>query len=265
VQVSYKQSDMGAAGAITQVLWGPSSNALYAATHPNLKLRVGHTKDTEGVLGSTFADNFLGGLPLPAYDGEYLLPQRADIDPQNPQGGFYPFPDLTSPFEYNGEKGFLVDVAVKPANDCQLLRYWFHGTGAGWPGYPGVRNLVAKSPDAETDNFTGGGQPLVYDMEFIKKRRTTFAQSRFYNTNAIQPDFSAPNLSPSSQPGGAQAELEWQGATDTADSQTYTPWAATIDIADGKQYIRFRVKLISNLNSNTVARYDEIRIPYTTR
>jgi hypothetical protein len=263
VQVSYKQSDIGQPGAITQIYWGPSSNALFAATHPNIKIRVGHTKDTEGVLGSIFADNFLGGLPLPAYDGSYDIPQRADIDPQNAQGGFWPYPDLSSPFEFNGQNGLLVDYAVQPANDCQLLRYWFHGTGAGFPGYPGIRQLIADKPDADSANKAT--QPLVYDTEVIKKRRTTVAQSKFYNSNALQPDYGTPILSPANQPGGASFSLEWQGADDVSKTETYTPWAATTDIADGKRYIRFRVKLISNLNSNTVARFDEIRIPFISR
>lgn len=265
VQASYKQADLGTAGAITQVFWGPSSNALFAATHPNIKMRLGHTKDTEGVIGSVFDDNFLGGAPLPNYDGLYDIPQRADIDPQNPQRGFWPYPELSTPFEYNGEKGFLLDLQVQPANDCQLLRYWYHGTGAAFPGYPGIRNLVATKTTAESDDFTGGGQPLVYDLELIKKRRTTVAQSRFYNTFTPAPDYGSPILSPSSQPGGATYTIEWQGASDQADPSTYTPWAATIDIADEKQYIRFRVTLVSNLNSNTLARFDEIRIPFITR
>jgi hypothetical protein len=262
LQVSYTASDIGEPGAITELYWGPSSNALFAATHSNIKIRLGHTKSTEGVIAGYFEENFENGLPLPHYDGLYDIPQRADVDPQNPQGGFWPYPELTSPFEFNGENGLLVGFQVQPAADCQLLRYWFHGTGAAFPGYPGIRNIIAKEWDADADDVTGGGQPLVFDMEFLKKRRTTKAQSKFYDTERTAPDFATPNLSPSSQPGGASYKMEWQGADDPGDDLTYTPWASTIDIADGKRYIRFRVDLISNLNSNTVARFDEIRIPF---
>ena len=263
-QGSYTQQDIGAPGAITVLYWGPSSNALFAATHPNIKIRVGHTKTAAGVLTGTFADNFLGGLPNPSYDGLYDIPQRGDIDPLNAQAGFWPFPTLTTPFEFDGTKGLLLDFAVEPAPDCQLLRYWFHGIPGG-AGNPGSRNIVAKDAKAETDDLTGGGQPLVLDFRIVKKRRTTIAQSKFYDTKTAQPDFGPPILSPSSQPGGAEISTEWQGADDPKDSATFSPWSGVIDIADTKRYIRFRMKLISNLNSNTVARLNEIRIPFISR
>jgi hypothetical protein len=153
---------------------------------------------------------------------------------------------------------------VESAADCQLIRYWFHGIPGG-AGNPGSRNIVAKNATAENDDLTGGGQPLVLDLEVIKKRRTTIAQSKFYDTKSAQPDYGTPILSPASQPGGAEISIEWQGADIPADSATHSPWAGTIDIADEKRYIRFRMRLISNLNSNTLARLNEIRIPFITR
>lgn len=266
MQSSYKQEDIGSPGAITQIMWGPASNALFAATHPSFKMRLGHTKDSSGGLGTRFDDNFVGGPPAPHFDGIYDIPQRANIDPNNPNVGFWPFPTLTNPFEYDGSRGLVIDFQVLPAQDCQYLRFWFHGTGANFPGYPGLRNILAKNPNAEFDDFTGGGQPLVFDMQFVKKRRTTTAQSRFYNTNTTNPDFASPIISPAAQPGGAAFTIEWQGAnspTDTPDKMSN--WSADINVADGYRYIRFRVRLISNLISNTVARIDEIRIPFSSQ
>jgi hypothetical protein len=262
MQMSFTRDDVGEPGAITQIYWGPSSNALFAATHPSVKIRLGQTKDTAGVISSLFEDNFLGGLPLPNYDGIYDIPQKGDIDPANPQGGFWPYPTLTTPYEFDGTKGLLIDFQVKPAPDCQLLRYWFHGTGAGWPGYPGIRNAVATRFDATSDDFTGGGQPLVYDSELIKKRRTTVAQSRFYDSVTTAPDWGEPIVNPSSQPGGAQLSIEYQGATNPNDASTYTPWSTSVDIADNNRYIRFKMTLVSNLNSNTVARVDDIQFVF---
>jgi hypothetical protein len=265
-EVSYKQEDIGEAGAIAQVSWGPMSNRIFAATHESFQLRIGHTKDTQGVISSKFEDNFLGGYPQPNYDGIYDIPSRGDILPgDDGTNGFWPFPDLSAPFEYNGTNGLLLEFKFSPATVCQWPRYWFHGTGAGWPGYPGIRNIVANKLTADTDNFTGGGQPLVLDMQFVKKRRTTKGRSRFYDTNSAAPDYGTPILSPAVQSGGASVTLEWQGATNKNDPTTYGPWGSTIDIADNMEFIRFRVTMVANLKSGTLARIDEIRIPFATQ
>ncbi len=268
VQASYKQEDIGGEGAISELAWGPDSNALFAAVHPNIQIRLGHTKDTAGVLGTNFANNFKDGTPLPNYDGEYGIPQRADIDPSHPQGGYWPFPKLTTPFDYNGKNGLLVDWRVDGANDCQLLRVWFWGTPLAGPG---VRQILANTKDGAVDTQVGG-QPLVYDMKFTKRRRITKAQSKFYDTAQAQPNYGEPIISPVSQPGGASFTLEWQGADGMPDPvfpgrvipdpSTYTPWSTSIDTASRKRFVRFRVTLFANLNSDTVPVIRQIQIPY---
>ncbi|MHC4860386.1 MAG: Ig-like domain-containing domain, partial [Planctomycetota bacterium] len=269
-QSTYTMDDIGAPGAITEIAWGPATNALFAATHPNLQIRLGHTKDTAGVISSTFADNFKDGVPLPNFDGLYDLPQRADIDPQDPFGGYWPFPTLSTPFDFNGENGLLMDYAVDGAADCQQLRFWFFGV-PGNPANPGVRQIVANTKTGASDTSTGGGQPLVYDMQLTKRRRLTIAQSLYYDSAREQPDYGQPILSPPQQAGGASFILEFQGADGmpdpvtgniVADPSTETPWSSSIDVSDGKRFIRFRFTLIANLNSDTVAAFQTVQIPF---
>lgn len=280
VQASFSALDIGVSGSVTEVYWGPSSNALFAATHPNIKMRLGHTKDTEGILSTKFEENFLNGVPQPHYDGEYVIPQDANVNVAPgtiPPAGFenhWPFPSLTTPFDYNGTNGLLIDWQVDPANDCQLMRAFFWGI-PGAPGTPGKRNIVAKSKEGTADNFTGGGQELVYDMGFLLRRRITTAQSQFYDTAQGQPNFGEPIISPPSQAGGASYLLEWQGADGMPDPvftfltipdpATFTPWSGSIDIADNHRFVRFRLTLIANLTSNTVTRFTQIQMPFSFR
>jgi hypothetical protein len=278
VQASYSATDIGAAGAVTDVYWGPSSNALFAATHPSLKIRLGHTSDASGVIGTRFEENFADGMPKPQYSGSYSLPQDANVNAApgtiTPVTDHWPFPALTSPFDYDGQRGLLIDWQVESANDCQILRVWHFGV-AGAPNNPGTRNIVATDRDATKDDFTGGGQALVYDMVFKLRRRQTWAQSLFYDTAQDRPNYGEPIVSPSVQAGGATATIEWQGAHGMPDPKnaakavpdplTYTPWAGSIDIADEHRFARFRILLQANLNSETVPRFTSIRIPYSFR
>lgn len=271
LQSSYTRDDIGSPGAITEIAWGPATNALFASTYPNIQIRLGHTKDTAGVISTIFADNFKDGQPLPHFNGLYDLPQRADIAPGDPFGGYWPFPALSTPFDYNGDNGLLMDYQVDGAPDCQQLRFWFFGV-AGNPANPGIRQIVANSKSGGIDNMTGGGQPLVYDMQFTKRRRLTYAQSLFYDTARATPDYGQVILSPPQQPGGASFILEFQGADGMPDPQdptkivedpsTLTPWSSSIDVSDGKRLIRFRITLIANLNSDTLAAFQSIQIPF---
>jgi hypothetical protein len=245
-------------------------------TKQGQQINVG--KDTAGVISSKFEDNFKDGMPLPHFDGEYFLPQDANVNSSpgvvSPVSDHWPFPTLTSPFDYNGTNGLLIDWQVDGANDCQLLRAYFWGV-PGAPANPGNRNIVVRSKNGTVDDFTGGGQPLIYDMAFTLKRRLTYAQSKFYNTAQLSPNYGAPIISPPTQAGGASYTIEWQGADGMPnpsfpsqiipDPSTQTPWSSTIDVADDKQFVRFRIVLIANLNSSTVPRFDQIQIPFSFR
>jgi hypothetical protein len=241
-------------------------------------MRLGHTSDAAGVLTSKFEENFKDGMPNPHYDGPYYLPQDANVNISPGINTDLPdhwaWPKLTTPFDYNGTNGFFMDFQMDSANDCQIMRAWFFGI-PGNPANPGSRNIVAKSKDAQIDNFTGGGQPLVYDLGLKLRRRLTHAQSKFYDSAQEQPNWAAAIISPTAQPGGASYTIEWQGAHGMPDPKfptrivpdplTYTPWSGSTDIADNHRFLRFKILLIANLNSDTVTKFDKIQMPFSFR
>jgi hypothetical protein len=286
VMMSYEHDDDlgGVTGAVTQIYWGPDSSALFAATHDNIQIRVGVTTAANAVLGKKFDDNFDGGVPLPSYDGSYVIPQDADVN--IPPGtltdvtNHWAWPTLTNPFDYDGQNGLVVDFQMDAAPDCQTMRVWFHGLATS-PDYVGIRSLLGLTKDAEKSNFPDAfypdGYPMIYDTAFVFRRRLTNAQSLFYDTAQPSPNYGDPILSPPVQSGGVNYVLEFQGAdgmpdpldpTGTKiipDPLTYTQWSTTIDGADFHRFIRFRVALIANLNSEEVGRFDQIQMPFSFR
>jgi hypothetical protein len=117
----------------------------------------------------------------------------------------------------------------------------------------------------------------------------SFAQSRFYTPNpqdaagnlypapysnqrtfGTKSDYLDAVLLPAIQEGGAVVLAEFQGAvaldptsvrTKINIGQPFTDWGTDIDDCDTFPYIRWRLKLTSNLNSNTVARVSSVAIP----
>jgi hypothetical protein len=268
----YFQSDLGAAAAITQVDWGPSSNALFASNHGRVIVILGHTQGSS--LGTSMANNFDVGTPVKVADAAYNIPQRANIgqsqEPPTFDGtdatanGFWPFPLFSNFFEYNGKNNLLLDVDASLGTNYQITRIFF-----GPVGFPNVHTFGATG--------TGTGilvEPAVTDMRFTKKLRTTVAQSKFYNSGVNVPDYSTPVLIPSTQAGGTQLLMEYEGAKGILfpipgnpnnvipDPTTFTGYVTNVDQLDGYRFIRFRATCIANVGTGQVPVLKSVSVPY---
>ncbi len=168
VMWAVNDTEMGAGGSVTDVAWGPDSNALFAAQYDSVKLRMGHQKDDSLALGTSFEGNYEGN-PAVVFDGEYPVVQAQNIgnttghpitnhvggyvtnpgcNPQNGTGiqypwntplytatGFYAWPALSSFFEWDegngaidGDSVFLFDASVDEGDNFQQIRAWFGST-----------------------------------------------------------------------------------------------------------------------------------------
>jgi hypothetical protein len=262
----YTQGELGAAGAITQVGWGPSSNALFASNHVKVKVLLGHSQGDS--VSTSMANNFDVGLPVKCADAAYIIPQRATIDPPcNADGcavGYWPMPTFTNFFEYNGKNNVVLDVDATLGTNYQITRVFF-----GPVGFPNRHTFCATGQNTGT-LF----EPLVTDMQFTKKRRTTIAQSLFYDTGVGFPDFSTPILSPATQSGGTSMQVEWEAAdgilfpipgnpnNTVPDPTTFTGFLTNVDQLDGHRFIRFRVTFVANVTSGEVPVLNSIAVPY---
>ena len=154
----------------------------------------------------------------------------------------------------------------------------------------GISNPGGTLPQSPVNNNTGiqalaiaiNPTPVVSDTRFTITRRRSLAQSLFYTpdtfamggalggfTLGTSSDYLAPQVEPVVQPGGAQIIVEYQGAMgldpmgrDTINvALPFTEWTQDVNDCDGFPNIRWRVTLIANIQSNTVATAIKIAVP----
>jgi hypothetical protein len=259
----YVPGEVGIDGAIVAVGWGPSSNALFAATHPEIILNMGHT--SLGGLGSSFDGNVSSTLQQ-VYKGEYSVPQAKNINPPSLTDGYWDWPKFQTPFEWNGVDNLVFDAACAGANNCQILRIGFV------PAVVAYSIRRAASLNYKSNNADFATDSVIYDIRFKKRRRLTQAWSAWYELASDKPVFAEPVISPVGQAGGVSVMLELQGADGKpdpfvvggfiADPTTATPWTLIASEIDGHRFFRFRLSMFANLNTNQGARVTSVQFPY---
>ena len=312
--ISISDTEIGAAGTVTGVGWGPALNQTFAASYPNLRLRMGYLDQTLPVplqLSSSISGSY-AGTPTLIYDGPYQVPQSVVANvpgeptsshvgsyPQNPGcttvgagwnsqlftfTGFYPFPAPTTLFNWDpgdpqvdDDSVLLLDISAQEGDFTQALRGWFAVTfpcsGILIGGYPEQRLSTTYEADVPNpaDNFVAGvvnPAPLLVDICFTFSRRKSVGQSKFFaGAYGDDTDYELPVILPSTQANGASLIVEFQGADAVeADGVTinqalpFTGWVTDIHQCDGMQNLRYRICLISGLDTLLVARVDRITI-----
>lgn len=200
--------------------------------------------------------------------------------------GFYPYPDLSNFFEWDpgdlalqNDRVLIFDASISEGDGFQQVRSWF---GVGFPcqgvligGLP-LQRLYSTYEDDEpnpADNpFAGVQNPeqSVTDTCFTITRRVSIGQSIFWTSGfGTNTDYRDPVMVPSVQPGGALVIVEYQGAdavepdmVTVNQAAPFTGWVQDIHDCDGHTHIRWRLSLVSNLISNTVARVRGFIVPY---
>ena len=167
VMWAFSDVEMGAKGAVTAAAWGPDSNATFAATYEDIKLRAGFQKDNTISLAESFLGNYEGS-PAIVYSGDYQVTQAANVGnhPDHPlpgEGhvggytsnqffapclgapnwnqplfdftGWFAWPELTTFFEWepgdpniDNDRAFLFDASVPEGDSFQQIRSWFSAT-----------------------------------------------------------------------------------------------------------------------------------------
>lgn len=162
VQLAIRDTELGPAGIITGVAWGPAHNRTVAATYPNVRLRMGTMDLTLAgapSLSTSIAANY-ETVPTLLYDGPYSVSAVPDVGntpghptaphiggyPQSPNcnlapggwnaqlfdhTGWYDWPAFTTYFAWDpgnplvdDDRVLLFDASVQEGTATQRMRGW---------------------------------------------------------------------------------------------------------------------------------------------
>jgi len=279
----YRQGELGPNGSIIRAAWGPDSDATFAATYPDVIVRLGHKKAGTSLANSSMISQFdVDGYVTVVKKKNYTVPQAFDVNGGGTNDGYLDWPDFDTFFEYDGKNDMVIDVEAKEGNTFQTFRTFLAlDVLAGF----GSCSCFNFAPCGLTNNSIGfrqldstyGGDfanpspipatvanpaPFVHVMQFELAKLRSDAQSKYYDAFYEEPDYLTPLVNPLVQSGGAVIQLTWSGSHDGILEDV--PFSPNIDDIDGHRFIRFHVVMRSNLFTGGRARVDLLELPFLT-
>jgi len=230
--------------------WWPASNFLFASTYQDVEIRLGHKPGGTIGLDRAYDENY-DGSPVIVYEGDYEVPNSLDTM-------WFDWPDFTSFFEYDGERGLVFEVSVPPGADTfQLFR------NISTRSVPRRRNIAPFG----SFQATNPGENTTYATRFDFSRIRTIAYSRWQNTGFEFPDYLDPVLDEAPDRPGASIVVEWQGAVDDGQGGPgeTTDWFEDIQAIDRFQFFRYRVNLIADPVGGTIPALRSLSVVYEIR
>lgn len=278
----YRNAELGGPGSVIRVAWGPDSDATFAATYPGFSMRLGHKKaNTSLAIGPLSAQFDVDGSVTVVKETTYSVPQRKNHGEGLVNADYLDWPKMDTFFEFNGRDDLIVDVEAKEGNTYQQFRM-FQALSLGFVG--GVCSCFNFAGCAVNNSIgfrqgvsVWGGDALIppndpvlglfnpypglHVMQFEFAMLRSDAQSKYYDTGEVDPDYLAPIVSPVVQGGGATVAWTWSGSKDgIAEDVPFTP---DINDVDGNRYLRFHAILRSNYFTKARARVALLEIPFT--
>jgi hypothetical protein len=166
-------------------------------------------------------------------------------------------------FVYNGIDSLLLDVRTEPSpgatgeNGAQVY------IAVQSTALPGSRCIAQPSAPIGTldPNAASVGVPdnAIHDMVFEFARIEAAARSTFRAAGSSAPDYQ-PALLAVSTPGASFVEITYRGADDALGTNA-TPFSANIDVADGKPFLQYSIRLVADVATGAVPSIDTLVIP----
>ncbi len=250
-QMLYYSDDIGSLAPgelLIGMSWRPKSRFSFPSTYRDMQIVLSHK-----VGGSSLSPGYAANLvdPLLVFRGDYEILTDFDVDWQ-------PWPEFSSPFPYDGERGLVFDVIVPPGADTFQL---FENTSTS--SVPRRRNIGPwTAPQA-----SNSGENTTYPVRFEIVRVETVATSRWQDTEIELPDYLDPIVDFAPDRPGTDAILEWQGAHDDGNGGPgeTSPWVPILDQVDGYQYFRFRATMIGDPVTTFVPALRSLSVVYEFR
>lgn len=279
LQDLYRQGELGARGTVTRAAWGPDSDATFAATYSGVIVRLGHkAKNTSFAQSGLFANFDVNGFVTVVNKVTYTVPQAADINGAPINDGYLDWPKFETFFEYDGQNDLVIDMEAEEGNTFQTFRTYITVS------YLGFGTCSCFSFAGCTPNNSGGLRqanstynsdflnpapipltvvnpaPFIDVMQFELAKLRSDAQSLYYDTKSLDPDYLAPIINPLVQNGGATIQVTWSASADGIVEDV--PFTPNIDDCDHYQYLRFHFILRSNIFTSARARVELVEVPF---
>ncbi len=274
-QIVYRPQDVGATGeeeVVTAVRWRPLGGQVFQDSFPQFEMALSHSAVMPDFsldlfsslpmfpnsgLDPVFSQNVIPGeTPTSVFSGSYSI-SPSNVTPD----GYVPYPTPTSQFCYNGVDSLLLDLKMAPSSavglNGQTVRLMVLSSAL-----PAARNVANGTPQTPLDPntaTTGTGDNSMYDYQIEFTRVKTSATSP-WRAGAPGADYRTP-LVASIEPAGTSVEIEYRGADDGLGANP-TAWSTSVDIADGRSFLQYRITLVGDIASGAVPSVDSLVIPF---
>ena len=275
----YRRGEMGPAGTVVRIAWGPLFDTTTASTYDRVILRMGHKRPNTNSTTLPFSAEFDVDGFVKLVEDRYAVPQSNDINGGLPDDGYLNWPVLENFFDFNGLDDLVLDVQATEGSATQFVRTFFATSGGCnclslTNGFCGFNNTVGTrmkegvfgsdllNPVPTTTNLPWPNPaPAVQVMQFELARLKSRGTSLYYDTGQADPDYLSPILGPLVQPCGAAIAVRWSGSMDGIVEDV--PFTPDIQALDGMRFIRFEIELASNFFTGTRARVLLVEVPFT--
>jgi hypothetical protein len=276
----YRQAELGASGTVIRIAWGPDSDATFAATYPEVIMRVGHKRAGTSLANTGMNAQFdVAGFVTLVNKKDYTVPQRLDVNGGGTNDGYLDWPQLDVFFDFDGTNDLLVDIEAKMGQTFQTFRTFLALSLNGISVCDCITflgcNLTNNSIGLRQMDTTYGGDfanpapipatvanpaPFVHVMQFEIAKLRSDARSRYYDTGFQTVDYLSPIINPLVQSGGASIQVTWSASFDGIVEDV--PFTPNIHACDAHRYLRWNCVMRSNLFTGGRPRIESIEMPF---
>ena len=272
-QLIYRASDIGANGraeVITAMRWRAAAPVV-AEAYPSFDLRVGHSdvvpdytidpfsalpQAPESGLAPIFTENErVGEPPQVVHEGTYSISPATQLG-----DGFVPFP-MSKNFEYDGVSSLLIEFRVgqEPTAGGNRIAHRLLVPSSPLPGAR-VFDLGVPAQPVNPDQSTQGTvDSLMPELQIDFARARTDARSPWLDSGQYKPAYGDAIVA-RSLPAGTSVELEFRGSASSLGAHP-TAWSSDPSIADGMQFLQFRITFHANAVTGEVPQIDTVVVP----
>ncbi|MCB9878955.1 MAG: hypothetical protein H6835_15270 [Planctomycetes bacterium] len=281
-QFVYRAGDLGANGTpevLRRAWWRVADNqGVFHDVFQQVAIRVGHTTvqpdfsidswsalpayPTSG-LSAVFSNNE-SSAPVQVRNGAYSIdPGQLVLGLDRSGLGRYLDWGIEPGFVYNGTDNLLLDVRTEPSPTSLGLngaQVYLTVLSDYLPAARSIARAMLPIGTIDPDAVTVAAQRdnAIHDMVFEFARVEATAQSPF-RSGGPNPDYQ-PAILAARTPGQSYVEVRFRGADDAAGSNA-TPFSLDVNVADGKAYLQYSIKLVADVVTGEVPSVDTLVVP----